>query len=58
MAIKGLVARAQAADEVEWSGINEWLDLAGNGDEAGCRLYLNANGVRVEEDACAPQRPS
>jgi N12 class adenine-specific DNA methylase len=42
---------AVKADEVEWSGIREWLQLQGDGKVAKAAVldYLQANGVRVEE---------
>jgi hypothetical protein len=38
------------ADEVEWTGLNEWLDLQqGKVTKEQVTQYLDANGVRVEE---------
>jgi N12 class adenine-specific DNA methylase len=38
------------ADEVEWSGLREWLDMQrGKVDKAAVLDFLAANGVRVEE---------
>jgi proteasome lid subunit RPN8/RPN11 len=50
-AIKGLVAKGTVqADEVEWTGINEWLDLQqGKVTREALAEYLDANGVRVAE---------
>lgn len=50
-AIQGLVNKGQAkADEVEWSGLNEWLGLQqGKVTKDQVLAYLDANGVRVEE---------
>ena len=36
-------------DEVQWSGINEWLDLQQKVSKPEVLNYLAANGVRVEE---------
>lgn len=49
--IKGLVAKgAIKADEVEWTGINDWLDLqTGKVTKEAVMGYLDANGVQVEE---------
>lgn len=50
-AIKGLINKGQVkADEVEWSGLNDWLDLQeGKVTKEQVQQYLEANGVRVEE---------
>jgi hypothetical protein len=50
-AIKGLVNKGAAkADEVEWSGVNDFLSLqAGKVTKQQVLDYLGANGVRVEE---------
>ncbi len=50
-AIKGLVNKgAVKADEVEWSGINDWLDLQqGKVSKEQVAEYLKAGGVQVEE---------
>jgi len=50
-AIKGWVAKGQVkADEVEWSGVNEWLDLQqGKVAREAVAEYLDANGVKVTE---------
>jgi hypothetical protein len=38
------------ADEVEWSGLNEWLDMSpGKITKAQVADYLRANGVQVQE---------
>lgn len=49
--ILGLVNKGKVkADEVEWSGINEWLKLQqGKVTKEQVMSYLNGNGVRVEE---------
>jgi predicted GNAT family acetyltransferase len=49
--IKGLVNKgAVKADEVEWSGINDWLDLQqGKVSKDQVAQYLEQGGVRVEE---------
>lgn len=37
-------------DEIEWSGVNEWLDLqTGKVEKSALLDYLSQNGVRVEE---------
>lgn len=50
-AIRGLVSAGKVkADEVEWSGINEWLDLQqGKVTKEQVLEYLRENGARVEE---------
>ena len=50
-AIKGLVNKGVAkADEVEWSGVNDWLDLqTGKVSKDSVLEYLRGNGVQVEE---------
>lgn len=50
-AIKGLVNKGQVkADEVEWSGINDWLDLQqGKVTREAVAQYLRDGGVQVEE---------
>lgn len=50
-AIKGLVNKGLAkADEVEWSGVNDWLDLQqGKVSKEQVADYLRQGGVRVEE---------
>jgi N12 class adenine-specific DNA methylase len=49
--IKGLVAKgAVKADEVEWTGLNEWLDMQqGKVPKAAVLEFLQANGVQVTE---------
>jgi hypothetical protein len=51
-AIKGLVNKGAAkADEVEWSGINDWLDLQeGRVAKEQVTTYLRENGVQVIEN--------
>ena len=36
-------------DEVQWSGINEWLDLQGKVSKAEVLSYLQQNGVQIDE---------
>jgi hypothetical protein len=50
-AIKGLVNKGAAkAAEVEWSGINDWLDMQQSKvSKADITRFLADNGVRVEE---------
>ena len=50
-AIKGLVNKGIAKqDEVEWSGINDWLDMqTGKVTREQVLDYMAGNGVRVEE---------
>jgi N12 class adenine-specific DNA methylase len=49
--IKGLVAKgAVKADEIEWTGINEFLDLQqGKVTKAQVMAFMDANGVQVTE---------
>ena len=37
------------ADEIQWSGINEWLELASNVTKADVAAYLEKGGVQVHE---------
>ena len=50
-AIKGMVNKGQVkSDEVEWSGVNEWLNLQeGKVTRDQVSEFLRGNGVRVEE---------
>jgi hypothetical protein len=50
-AIKGLVNKGTVkADEVEWSGVNDWLDLQqGKVTKEQVAQYLEQGGVKVEE---------
>jgi hypothetical protein len=50
-AIKGLVNKGQVKqDEVEWSGVNDWLDLQqGKVTREEVAEYLKQGGVQVEE---------
>jgi hypothetical protein len=50
-AIKGMVNKGQIKQaEVEWSGINEWLDLQqGKVTKDQVQAFLDANGVQVTE---------
>lgn len=49
--IKGMVNKGQAkAEEVEWSGVNDWLDLQeGKVTKEAVVAYLEQGGVKVEE---------
>ena len=48
--LKGLPAKGVKADEIEWSGVNEWLGLqTGKVSKAAVGEYLKANGVQVTE---------
>ena len=48
--IKGLQGKGVKADEIEWTGINDWLDLQeGKVKKADVMDYLNANGVQIDE---------
>ena len=50
MFIKGLPSKGVKPDEVEWSGVNEWLQLqTGKVSRDAVKAYLDANGVKVEE---------
>ena len=51
MNIHGLVKNGKVkADELEWSGLNEWLNLQeGKVTKAAVLDYLAANGVKVQE---------
>jgi hypothetical protein len=50
-AIKGLVNKGQIkAEEVSWSGVNDWLDLQqGKVTKEQVAQYLNQGGVQVDE---------
>lgn len=48
--IKALPSKGVKADEIEWTGINEWLDLQdGKVSKDAVLDYLRANGVQVQE---------
>ncbi|PPD48391.1 MAG: hypothetical protein CTY14_02190 [Methylotenera sp.] len=48
--IKNLAQKGVKPDEVEWTGVNEWLDLQTSAVTKEQLLdYLNANGVQVSE---------
>lgn len=48
--IKNLAQKGVKPDEVEWTGVNEWLDLqTGVVTKEQVLEYLNANGVQVTE---------
>jgi len=47
---RGQTTKGVKADEIEWSGINEWLDLQqGKVTKAQVGEYLKNNGVQVQE---------
>jgi len=48
---KGLTSKGVKAAELEWSGLNEWLDLQGERKVGKQEVlaYLDANGVRVDQ---------
>lgn len=50
-AIKGLVNKGLVKqDEIEWTGVNEWLDLqSGKVTKEQINEFLQNNGVRIEE---------
>lgn len=48
--IKALSSKGVKADEIEWTGVNEWLDLQpGKVKREELLAYLEGNGVQVEE---------
>jgi hypothetical protein len=48
--IKNLTQKGVKPDEIEWTGINEWLDMQeGSITKEQVLEYLNANGVQVTE---------
>jgi hypothetical protein len=48
--IKGLTGKGVKADEIEWTGINDWLDLQeGKVSKTAISQYLDANGVQLSE---------
>lgn len=48
--IKNLAQKGVKPDEIEWTGVNEWLDLQeGQVTKEQVMDYLNANGVQVSE---------
>jgi Large polyvalent protein associated domain 38/Large polyvalent protein-associated domain 5/ADP-Ribosyltransferase in polyvalent proteins/Large polyvalent protein-associated domain 1 len=48
--IKNLSQKGVKPDEIEWTGVNEWLDLQqGQVTKEQVLDYLNANGVQVDE---------
>lgn len=50
--IAALTQKGVKKDEIEWSGVNDWLDLKdGKVAKADLLAYLDANGVQVEEIA-------
>lgn len=49
--IGGLIGKGVKADEIAWSGVNDWLDLQpGKVTRQQVAAYLDANGVKVEEE--------
>lgn len=49
-AIKNLTSKGVKSDEIEWSGVNDWLDMQqGKVTKAAILDYLRENGVKVEE---------
>lgn len=58
-AIKGLVNKGQAkAEEVEWSGVNDWLDMQqGKVTREQVAEYLRQGGVQVEETVLGDNAP-
>jgi len=57
-AIKGLVNKGQVKqDEIEWSGINDWLDLQqGRVTKQQVTEYLQQGGIQVEETVLGGSR--
>ncbi len=50
--IKALTGKGVKTDEIEWTGINDWLDLqTGKVSKQSIVEYLDANGVQVSEVA-------
>ncbi len=48
--LKGLTSKGVKADEIEWSGINEWLQTQADKVKREAVVeFLRGNGVRVEE---------
>lgn len=48
--IKGLAQKGVKGEEVEWSGVNDWLQMqTGKVSKADVLAYVNANGVQVQE---------
>ncbi len=48
--IKALTQKGVKADEIEWTGVNDWLDLQdGKVAKDALLQYLDANGVKVQE---------
>jgi GGDEF domain-containing protein len=48
--IKNLSQKGVKPDEIEWTGVNEWLDLQqGNVSKEQVQDYLNANGISITE---------
>ena len=48
--IKALTQKGVKADEIEWTGVNEFLDLQqGKVSKEAILAYLDANGVKVQE---------
>ncbi|MCY1166226.1 Inorganic Pyrophosphatase [compost metagenome] len=56
--IDGLTKKGVKPDEIEWSGVREWLDLqTGKVSKAEVLNYLTGNGVKVEETMLGGGRP-
>ncbi|OXE35263.1 MAG: hypothetical protein CGW95_15025 [Phenylobacterium zucineum] len=55
-AIKGLINKGTVkADEVEWTGVNDWLDMQqGKVTKDAVSEFLNGNGVQVTESVLSP----
>lgn len=58
-AIKGLINKGQVkAEEVEWTGVNDWLDLQeGKVTKQQVTDYLKSGGVQVEETVLGGRAP-
>ncbi len=55
--IKALTSKGVKADEIEWTGINEWLDLQdGKVSKEAVLGYLAGNGVQVQETVLGDQK--
>lgn len=56
--IKALSGKGVKADEIEWTGVNEWLDLQeGKVTRQQISDYLGANGVQVQEVVLGKMEP-
>jgi hypothetical protein len=55
--LKGLPAKGVKPDEIEWSGVEDWLDMQqGKVAKADVQAFLSANGVQVEETVLGAER--